>query len=97
MRTQRIDLVLDGQLLDQGAAVAPAFVTLHTYPNGSSVLSWNDGFLNEWLEEYPTLSLALVRLAALARCAENDFHSSFTGDRDAFIHRANWFLDQEVS
>jgi hypothetical protein len=50
---------------------------------GTIALRWNDGVVNEWEEYYDSLSLALLRLAALARCAEDGFDVFFAqGDGD---------------
>ncbi len=48
------------------------------------VLSWTDYVANEWTEEYPDLSLALLRLAVLQRCAESGFDRMFGQDHQQF-------------
>ena len=41
-------------------------------------LWWTDYVANDWLEWYPTLSMALARTAALLHCGENDWNIGFT-------------------
>jgi len=60
-------------------------------------LSWHDGFINEWHEDYPTLALALARLAVLAHCGEDDWRTSFATGPDLFAERASQFLDEVTS
>lgn len=44
---------------------------------GTVVVRWGDGVANEWEETFNSVSVALVRVAALAKCAEDGFESGF--------------------
>ena len=39
---------------------------------------WTDYVANDWLEWYPTLSMALARTAGLLHCGEHDWNIGFT-------------------
>jgi hypothetical protein len=56
-------------------------------------LVWTDG-INEWVEEFPTESVALLRLAALARCAESEWQRLFKVTPEEFTRLAGAFLDR---
>lgn len=59
-------------------------------------LYWTDGVAGEWVEHYPLLSLAFVRLGALASCAEHDWDKGFASDNKEFVSKASLFLEKEV-
>jgi hypothetical protein len=51
---------------------------------------WNDYVVNEWTEYFPTLAIALARVAVLAECVEHDktYASNaleFTFDASRFV------------
>lgn len=53
---------------------------------------WNDYVANEWTEYFPTLAIALARVAVLAECVENgDVYGKnsleFTFDASRFIYK----------
>ena len=56
------------------------------------VLRWSDFVANEWEENYGSLSVALVRVAALVRCGESGWAQGFVSDAQAFQVAAGWFL-----
>ena len=57
---------------------------------------WTDGVANEWVEHYPLLSLAFVRLGALVSCAEHDWNKGFATDNNDFVLNASLFLEKEL-
>ncbi|WP_156448220.1 hypothetical protein [Mycobacterium sp. NAZ190054] len=58
------------------------------------VLWWTDGGPNEWTEEYETLSVALMRVACLQRCVENDWDLGLVHAPGEFPAVAEPFLDK---
>ena len=56
------------------------------------VLRWGDFVANEWVENYGSLSVALVRVAALVRCGESQWAQGFISDAQAFDVSAGLFL-----
>ena len=68
------------------------------------ILDTGDGFAvicgdyvaNVWEEKFPTLSLALLRVAVLVKCGEHDFEKVFANDPEAFAPRGDLFLNSEV-
>jgi len=87
--TKRLDVDLTGLFHDE------AVVTVSAAPSGY-VLEWNDGVANEWVEEYPTLSAALARAAALAACMESGWERSFMADPEVFTQRVTTFMNEEA-
>lgn len=57
-------------------------------------LTWNDGVVNEWHEIYLTQSVAVLRLAVLLHCAENNWEVGFTDSADTFARYAEVFLNR---
>lgn len=53
------------------------------------VLTWTDFVANDWTEEYVDLSVALLRLACLARCEEDDWSPGFRDDATKFPDMAD--------
>lgn len=49
---------------------------------GEYQIRWNDFVANEWVETFPSQSVALIRLASLARCAESDWDEGFVLDEE---------------
>jgi hypothetical protein len=60
-------------------------------------LRWSDGVANEWVEKYPLLSLAFVRVGALIHCAEQDWEVGFNNSNNDFVLNASLFLESEVA
>lgn len=65
----------------------------------SFVILCEDFVANAWDETFPTLSLALARLAVLAKCAEDNWDTGFIndGDEPGFVDAAKTFLRGQVS
>jgi hypothetical protein len=59
-------------------------------------LFWGDGVANEWRETYPTLALALTRVAVLAHCGANDWEIGFFSGVNEFTANASSFIRNEV-
>jgi hypothetical protein len=55
-----------------------------------------DYVANEWVETFPTLSLALLRVAVLVKCGESDWAMGFANDPATFSIVGESFLDSEV-
>ena len=60
------------------------------------VLQWTDGIAQEEREHYPSLALALARVAALAKCGEAKWGSGFLQDVEGFSVVAESFLAEVV-
>ena len=55
---------------------------------------WNDYMVNEWTEYFPTLAIALARVAVLAECVENgDVYASSSLD---FTFSASRFIGKQI-
>ena len=55
-------------------------------------LCWTDNVCNEWVENYPTMSLALARFTALIHCGESGWEKGFSAYGDEFVAAADKFL-----
>lgn len=68
------------------------------------VMDTGDGFTvicgdyiaNVWEENYPTLSLALLRVAVLVKCGESGFEKMFANNSEVFAGVGEVFLNSEV-
>lgn len=89
VNVSRFDVVAEFTIDDS------AFVTIEKSPSGVS-LRWNDGVVNEWTEEYESLSVALARVAVLAACGEKDWEVGFVNDSSTFEANARDFLENET-
>lgn len=56
-------------------------------PTGRVSLYWTDQLVNDWSEEYATLSAAMLRLAGIIRCYEHDFDLGFSSGDVARFER----------
>ena len=67
-------------------------------PTDSGIrLTWTDGVAQEEVEEYPSLSLALARVAALAKCGESKWSAGFVqADVAGFVPLAESFFSEVV-
>lgn len=66
-------------------------------PNDSGfTLSWHDGVANEWEEHFSNLSQVFARVAALAKCGEQNWGTGFVNQPDAFVAVADSFLAEVV-
>lgn len=63
-------------------------------PEGAT-LWWTDGVANEWAEHYPDVPTAILRLAALIRCVEEDVF--FKDQPEGFLRWSENFFNQTVS
>lgn len=59
-------------------------------------LSWNDSVANEWVEYFPSLSLAVARLSNLIRCGEGE-DNFFAKSAEEFAKEFNQLLQENVS
>jgi hypothetical protein len=59
-------------------------------------LTWTDYVVNEWTENYPTLSVALARAAALVSCGEAGWEKGFAHAPETFSANAEKFLSVEA-
>lgn len=66
----------------------PEFFATVTFREATSEfrLHWTDGVANEWTEEFPSLDMALGRLASLVNAVETD--RTFTKTAEEFA--AEW-------
>lgn len=73
-------------------------VSVEIYDIGGAYgLVCGDYVANEWEEVFPTLSLALLRAAALVACGEVGFRGFFTSDSEEFRKVGAEFLRGQVS
>ncbi len=70
--------------------------TITEHPTGA-VLRWTDYVANSWTETFPSLALALTRLATLDECADRDFIPTFLHSAAEHADRAQTFLDHELA
>lgn len=62
----------------------------------SGYLWWTDFVANEWLEHYPTVSLAIARLALLQACYESAWEKGFTQNPKEFVNEYSKFAEVAV-
>lgn len=72
-----------------------SYIEVDDTGDGFSVTA-GDYVANEWVEVYPALSLALLRVAVLVKCGEHDFEKLFTNTPDVFARVGDVFLNAEV-
>lgn len=72
-----------------------SYIEVDNTGDGFSV-TCGDYVANEWVEVYPSLSLALLRVAVLVKCGEHDFEKLFAKDPDTFARSGVLFLNGEV-
>lgn len=63
--------------------------------DGTYYLWWSDCVANDWDERYPSIALALLRLAVLCECATTDRHF-FAHQFAEFAVRGQDFLHEET-
>ena len=51
--------------------------TIVEHEDHTATLSWTDYVANDWTEIYPSLSIALMRLATLEQCRRTDWATFF--------------------
>lgn len=59
-------------------------VRIHKNTDSTWTLSWDDGIANEWNETFPSLSIALARMAVLVHCGELDWEVGFSANPEKF-------------
>ena len=62
----------------------------------SGYLWWTDFVANEWLEHYPTVSLAIARLALLQACGESAWEKGFTHTPKEFVQQYEKFTEVAI-
>ena len=62
----------------------------------SGFLWWTDFVANEWLEHYPTVSLAIARLALLQACGESAWVKGFTQTPKEFVQQYEKFTEVAI-
>lgn len=62
----------------------------------SGFLWWTDFVANEWLEHYPSVSLAIARLALLQACYESAWEKGFAQTPTEFMNEYSKFLDSAI-
>lgn len=72
-----------------------SYIEVNNTGDGFSV-TCGDYVANEWVEVYPSLSLALLRVAVLVKCGEHNFEKMFANDPEVFAPRGDLFLNSEV-
>lgn len=66
-------------------------------PNDSGfTLSWHDGVANEWEEHFSNLSQVFARVAALAKCGEQNWGAGFVHQSDDFVAVTDVFFSEVV-
>ena len=63
----------------------------------SAQLWWTDGVANEWTEEFPTVALAVLRLASLFQCAGSNWTCGFSVEPQEFERLGDEFFLQVVT
>ena len=72
-------------------------VTVYRADDGRGVIRWTDYLVNEWSEEYDTVSLAIARAAALYACGEESWDKGFVGAPTDFAFAAREFIRQSIA
>ena len=65
-----------------------AGVNVRVGSDGRGFIWWTDFVANDWLEVFPSLAMALGRLALLVACSADDWSRMFAGDSAEFV--ATW-------
>lgn len=71
-------------------------ITEFTSLNGEKAYAvyWNDYVVNEWTEYFPTLSVALARVAVLAECVEHG--KTYASNALEFTFDASRFVAKQI-
>jgi hypothetical protein len=91
-----LQVIYDNDLIHKSIedAIAEKFevgVSIYEH-DGKFILRWTDFVANEWAEEFPTMSVALLRLASLIACGESDWHNGFNQVPAEFTNLGKDFL-----
>jgi len=95
MNTQHFTDAIPSDVIDQ-MMFGDTYVKMGRHQDGY-VLWWSDGVANDWTEFYPSLSLALARLATLAAAAESDWQAGFTSGPADFAREAKKLFNATLS
>jgi len=91
-----LQVIYDNDLIHKSIedAIAEKFETgVSIYEHdGKFILRWTDFVANEWAEEFPTMSVALLRLATLIACGESGWRNGFQQEPDGFTNLGKDFL-----
>lgn len=60
----------------------------------SGFIRWTDNVVNEWIEHYESVSMALARLAVLQECAQGDWLQGFHQNPAEFTQVARKFFQE---
>jgi len=72
-------------------------INIHETIEDKFLLKWDDNVVNEWTEQYDTLSQALTRAAVLAACGETGWNAGFaTTEPEVFATKAEQFLHNQI-
>ncbi len=88
---------IDGNMLTRGTPMKVAIN--YDEQNDRYRLECDDLTANVSVEYFPTLSLALMRLALIARCAETNWELNmyYNAEGDHFIDGAEGFIQEQTS
>ena len=64
--------------------------------DNSGYLWWTDFVANEWLEHYPTVSLAIARLALLQACGESEWDKAFKQTPKEFVQQYDKYQEEAI-
>lgn len=64
--------------------------------DNSGYLWWTDFVANEWLEHYPTVSLAIARLALLQACGESAWDKAFKQTPKEFVQQYDKYQEEAI-
>lgn len=62
----------------------------------SGFIRWTDHVANEWIEHFPNVSLAIMRLATLQACGENSWEKGFVHTPKGFARVADEFVSNAI-
>ena len=62
----------------------------------SGFIRWTDHVANEWIEHFSTVSIAMMRLAALQACGEDSWEQGFTHTPKGFERIADKFVSEVI-
>lgn len=71
--------------------------SVHLGADDSGYLYWTDNVANVWIEHYPTLHEAMMRLAVLQACAECDWQMGFTHTPKGFVRTTDEFVNRALA
>lgn len=66
---------------------------IYTTPDGAALLVWTDYVASEWHETFPTVPIALARLACLTECERHAWGKGFAFQPEEFARYVFAFLE----